>query len=64
MEQLENMSTFGLRATKVLMKESLKKRVLEVIDEETRQLVSCWTRPDFPRSARSYLKTATDIVFQ
>ncbi len=64
MENLEELSQRGLLATKAYMRESLKHRVAEVAEEETRLLVRSWTRPDFAANLKKYLKTTNQVIFQ
>lgn len=64
MEELEDLSSYGMQCTKLILKKRLKQQVTEVMEEETKELVRCWTRPDFARDMKSYLRTATDIIFQ
>ena len=57
-EMLETMSTSGLNAVKMNMKQSLRKSVNQsVMDEETKLLVKNWTHPLFAKTVRTHLKT-------
>ncbi len=64
MESLDDLSQRGLMATKAYMRESLKRRVAEVAEEETRLLVRSWTAADFAANLKKYLKTTDQVIFQ
>ncbi len=63
-EVLEDVNAPGLQMTKAVLKSRLKRSVAEVMDEETKQLVACWTAPDFAKNTRQYLKNPNCILFQ
>ena len=54
MELLETVTTSGLQMTKALFKDRMRKNVLEVIEEETKMLVACWSAN--AKNIRQYLK--------
>jgi len=64
MEALAETSPRGLQVTRAYIKESLRRRVLAVADEETRLLASAWSRPDFARAVKKYLKTSEHVIFK
>ena len=54
MELLETVTTSGLQMTKALFKDRMRKNVLEVVEEETKMLVACWSAN--AKNIRQYLK--------
>lgn len=62
-ETLEVMNPTGLKAIKLSLKRTLKTRVLSSMDEETKDLISCWASQDFAKNVRYHLKTA-HLIFQ
>ncbi|QQP35316.1 Chromodomain Y-like protein 2 [Caligus rogercresseyi] len=55
------LSSSGIQILKKALKEPLKKRVLEVLDEDTKTLASQWASPLFVKNAKAYLKTCHHV---
>ena len=57
MEQLDEMPLHGLNLVKRSVMNATKARLTaSVIDEETKELIKCWTTPKFAKRLRLYLK--------
>ena len=64
LEALEDVNVSGLQMTKALLKDRLRRQVNEVMEDETKKLVACWTAPDFAKNTRQYLKSPNRFLFQ
>jgi enoyl-CoA hydratase/carnithine racemase len=63
-ELLDSVNPVGMQMTKALLKERLKRQVTEVMEEETKKLIECWTGPNYSKNIRQYLKSPNQIIFQ
>lgn len=64
-EQLASLNFEGIRAVKESTSGFLRKRLSpQLLDQEARDLVRCWTNPGFAKSIKQFLKSDHGFVFQ